>query len=112
MKRVLECKPGDIGIPSIVVAEMHYGVRKSQHIERNHASLSEFLLPFEILDFGVKAAIEYGKLRTALERKGTVIGALDMLIAAGALAENLTLVTNNTKEFKRIPHLKVEDWSR
>jgi tRNA(fMet)-specific endonuclease VapC len=72
--------------------------------------LAQFIAPLEILPYGDDAAQHYGKLRTHLEKQGTTIGSLDMLIAAHALSIGCTLVTNNVKEFVRIPNLKVENW--
>ena len=102
---------GDIGISSITLAELRYGVSKSQHIEKNRDALDEFILPLEIEDFNEKAAAEYGRVRADLERAGKPIGSMDMLIGAHALALGATLVTNNTKEFKQIKNLKVADWT-
>ena len=68
------------------------------------------MIPLEILDFNANSTIVYGRIRTDLERKGTPIGSLDTLIAAHALSQKLTLITNNTKEFKRVPGLKIENW--
>lgn len=102
--------PSDIGISAITVAELEYGAQKSQRFEQNRTALQQFLIPLEILVFDQKAAQIYGTIRAELERKGQVIGSLDMLIAAQAKSENLTLVTNNVREFLRIPNLKVENW--
>ncbi len=102
---------GDIGISSITLAELRYGVAKSQHVEKNQQALDEFILPLEIEDFNEKAAEEYGTVRTDLEKAGKPIGSMDMLIGAHALAIGATLVTNNTKEFKQVKNLKVVDWS-
>ncbi len=102
--------PADIGISAITVAELEYGVQKSQKPKQNRTALQQFLIPLEILVFDQKAAQTYGTIRADLERKGQVIGSLDMLIAAQAKSENLTLVTNNVREFLRIPDLKVENW--
>ena len=101
---------GDIGISSITVAELQYGVAKSQHIEQNRQALAQFLAPLEIVDFDYAAAVAYGTIRSALERAGTPIGSLDTLIAAHALSLDLTMVTNNVREFARVPQLEVEDW--
>ncbi len=101
---------GDICISSITLAELRYGVAKSQYQEKNQAALDEFILPLEIADFDYTAAYFYGDLRVALEKQGTLIGPLDTMIGAHALSLNLTLVTNNTKEFNRIPKLNVIDW--
>jgi tRNA(fMet)-specific endonuclease VapC len=91
---------------------LQYGITKSQKQSQNQAALEQFLIPLEILDFDQQAATIYGNLRTDLESRGQVIGAMDMLIAAHALSLNLTLVTNNTREFKRIDTLKLEDWTK
>jgi len=101
---------GDICISSVTLAELRYGVAKSQYQDKNQAALDEFILPLEVPSFDETAALYYGTLRAALEKKGTPIGSLDTLIAAHALSLNLTLVTNNTKEFNRIPSLKLIDW--
>lgn len=100
----------EISISSIVVAELWYGVEKSQHKERNKASLENFLAPFTILDFDTSAAEQYAFVRADLEEKGTIIGANDLLIAAHALSQNLVLVTNNVREFKRVENLRIENW--
>jgi tRNA(fMet)-specific endonuclease VapC len=102
---------GDIGLSSITLAELRYGVSKSRHIEKNQQALDEFILPLEIADFDEKAAREYGAIRAELERTGTPIGSMDMLIGAHALALGALLVTNNIKEFKQIRNLKILDWS-
>ena len=102
---------GDIGISSITLAELRYGVSKSQYVEKNRQALDEFVLPLEVADFDEKAAGEYGIIRADLEKVGKPIGSMDMLIGAHALALGATLVTNNTKEFKQIKSLKIADWS-
>lgn len=93
----------------IVAAELHYGALK-----RGSAALSKqvnsILEAMEILPFEPPCEYEYARLRVTLEREGTPIGGNDMLIAAQALAENLVLVTHNTREFHRVPGLTVEDW--
>ena len=99
-----------IGISSISVAELYFGVSKSGSA-RNLAALQQFLEPLEIADFDLNAAQVYGTLRYALERLGTPIGPLDMQIAAHALALEATLVTNNVREFERVPDLKLINWA-
>lgn len=101
---------GDICISSITLAELRYGVSKSLYQEQNQVALDEFILPLEVAAFDHTAALFYGGLRSTLEKQGTPIGPLDTMIGAHALSLNLTLVTNNTKEFNRIPGLKVIDW--
>jgi len=103
--------PGDIGLSAITVAELQYGVEKSQHQAQNQQALAQFLLPFVIVEFGYDAAVAYGGIRATLERAGTPIGTLDMLIAAHALSLDLALVTNNTREFTRVSGLRLEDWT-
>jgi len=101
---------GEVGISSISVSELHYGACKSKKIEQNIKRLEEFLYPFEILTYDENASREYGKVRSQLEKKGQVIGPLDLLIAAHAISKKLTIITNNTREFKRIRSLRVENW--
>ena len=103
-------KPGDIGISVITIAELVHGAQKSVLTEQNMTALDQFLLPLEIADFDQGAAVVYGQIRAYLETKGTLIGSMDMLIAAHALSLDVILATNNTREFKRIPNLKIEDW--
>ena len=103
---------GAVGISSITLAELNFGVMKSSDPVKNQEALDKFLTPLEILDFDYFATIEYGKLRADLERKGTPIGPLDTLIASHAQSLNLTLVTNNEKEFERVPALKIENWTK
>ena len=102
--------PGDIGISSITLAELEFGIVKSTKPEKNRRHFQEFLLPFDILPFDSGAAVEYGIVRQYLEKAGSPIGPLDTLIAAHALALGVTLVTNNQREFSRVPGLKTENW--
>ena len=99
-----------IAISSITLSELLYGVSKSSKPEQNFMALTQFVAPLEILPFGSEAAQYYGDLRAHLERQGTPVGPLDMLIAAHALSIAGTLVTNNEKEFVRVPHLKTNNW--
>ncbi len=98
-------------ISSLTVAELEFGVSNSRFPEKNRFSLLEFLSIFTILDFRESDAIPYGEIKTHLRRKGTIIGPIDLLLAAQALSNKLVFVTNNTKEFSRIENLKIEDWS-
>jgi tRNA(fMet)-specific endonuclease VapC len=100
----------DIGISSITVAELQYGVQKSSRPVQNQQALDQFLIPLSIVDFDYDAAISYGYIRSHLEAQGTMIGSLDSLIAAHALSRNVILVTNNTGEFSRVPGLVVDNW--
>jgi tRNA(fMet)-specific endonuclease VapC len=103
---------GDICISSVTLAELMYGVEKSQHRHKNKTALEGFLLPLEIKQFDEDAALLYGRIRTDLEKKGTPIGPLDLMIAAHAQSLKIVLVTNNKKEFSRVPTLKIEDWTQ
>ena len=110
LKKFNDFQVGDICISSVTLAELRYGVAKSQFQEKNQAALDDFILPLEIAVFDESAASYYGALRASLERKGTPIGAMDLMIGAHALSQNLTIVTNNVREFNRIPNLVVVDW--
>ena len=110
LQKIKENKHLGIYISSITVAELQFGVYNSKYIERNRIALIKFLTPFSILNFDDRDAEEFGKIRTSLKNEGKIIGAYDMLIAAQALAKNLILVTDNTKEFCRIKNLTIEDW--
>ena len=103
---------GSVGISSITLAELQYGIAKSINVEKNREALEKFLTPFEVLDFDQNAANCYGDIRAELEKMGTPIGSLDMLIAAHARSLDIILVTNNEKEFVRIMDLKIENWAK
>jgi tRNA(fMet)-specific endonuclease VapC len=102
----------DIGISAITVAELQYGVQRSTKQSQNQQALDQFLLPLTILPFDDGTALQYGRIRAYLEAQGLPIGALDTLIAAHAIQHNLTLVTNNIREFSRVHGLTVEDWTQ
>lgn len=101
---------GDVGISTITLSELHFGVEKSQKRDSNLMALNQFLMPLEIVSFDVAASLQYGIIRSELERLGTPIGPMDTLIAAHALSLKLTLVTNNLSEFSRIKALQTENW--
>lgn len=100
----------EIAVCSIVKAEMFYGSMKSQNPAKSLKAQEEFFEQFQSLPFDDRAALIFGEIRADLTGKGMLIGAYDMQIAAIALANNLTLITHNTKEFGRIGDLKLEDW--
>jgi len=102
--------PGDIGLSTVTLTELRYGVAKSAQKETNASALDEFLLPLGIADFDETAADAYGEVRAALEKAGTPIGPLDTQIGAHAFSLGAVLVTHNTREFRRVPGLAVEDW--
>lgn len=109
-ERFKELKLGEVCISTITLAELQYGVTKSLRPDKNQSALNHFLIPLEIVNFDTAATIEYGKIRSQLEKEGQPIGSLDTLIAAHAKSLNLILVTNNVREFSRIEELKIENW--
>ena len=110
LERFRTLSPSDIVISSVTLAELEYGVAKSSSPLQNRTALNGFLAPLEIVSLDDRAASLYGEIRSYLERQGKVIGAMDLLIAAHARSLALILVTNNVREFKRIPELQVENW--
>jgi tRNA(fMet)-specific endonuclease VapC len=110
LSRFRQLPISSLAISSITLSELEYGVMKSSKPEQNQFALSQFVAPLDILPYGDDAAQYYGDIRAFLEKRGTPIGSLDMLIAAHALSINCTLVTNNVKEFSRVPHLRIENW--
>jgi tRNA(fMet)-specific endonuclease VapC len=109
LERFRQHRMGEIGVCSVVAAELANGVAKSGST-RNRQALEMFLAPLMILPFDEAALWVYGDLRAELERKGTPIGSLDTMIAAHALSQQSRLVTNNTCEFARVPGLALENW--
>lgn len=103
--------PSDVCISAVTYAELIHGVEKSAAIEKNRLALSLLLANIEIFDFDAKAADCYGKIRAELEKKGSPIGPLDMMIAGHARSLEFTLVTNNMKEFSRVSGLRQENWA-
>ena len=103
---------GELGVSAITESELRFGADKSSDPHKNHALLERFFLTLPVLAFDSGCAREYGRVRAFLEKAGTPIGSLDTLIAAHALCAGLTVVTNNTREFKRVPGLRVADWTK
>ena len=110
--RVRRWDPGELGISAITVFELAYGAARSSQPDRNRAALTAFVLPFVLVPFDAAAATVAGDLRATLESRGATIGPQDLLIAAQALALGVPLVTNNEREFRRVPGLRVENWTR
>lgn len=111
LKKLRGKSVGQVGISSVTLGELACGAAKSGRREEAHTALSEFLLALEIASFDSEAAVSYGQVRASLEKRGTP-GPLDTLIAAHAAALDVILVTHNTREFKRIDALRLEDWMR
>jgi tRNA(fMet)-specific endonuclease VapC len=111
LRRFQLYSPDDIAVSSVTLAELRYGADKSTRNAQAHAALNEFLAPLSVVDFDRVAAAQYGKIRTDLERRGTPIGPLDIMIAAHALSLEVTVVTNNVSEYSRVAMLTIEDWA-
>jgi tRNA(fMet)-specific endonuclease VapC len=109
LERFRQYRMGDIGLCSVVAAELAFGVAKSDSA-RNRQALEMFLAPLIILPFDTAAAWVYGDLRADLERRGTPIGSLDTMIAAHALSQQALLISNNTREFSKVPDLQLDNW--
>jgi tRNA(fMet)-specific endonuclease VapC len=101
---------GTVGISSITLSKLEYGVARSTKPQQNKLALAHFLAPLEIMPFDDQAAAQYGPIRALLESNGTPIGPLDTLIASHALALDAIIVTNNIREFARVPKLVIENW--
>ncbi len=101
-----------LSVSAVTAAELLYGAEKSAHPERNLAAIEGFAARLTVLPFDERAAAHYGQIRADLERKGTPIGPYDLMIAGHARSQGLVLVTNNTREFARVPALLMEDWTR
>ncbi len=110
LARFLAHEIDGLSISAITASELYWGVCKSGSA-RNHTALEKFLSPLTVLDYDQAAARKYGELRAYLDKQGTPIGPLDQQIAAHALSLGLTLVTNNLREFERVPGLIVENWA-
>ena len=112
IKRFKQTGISQISISSITLSELLFGVSKSSKPEQNQMALTQFIAPLELLPYDDEVAQYYGDLRAHLEKMGAPIGSLDMLIAVHALSIDCTLVTNNEKEFIRIPNLKIDNWAK
>jgi len=110
LQRLRERSPLDLAVSAITEAELRFGALKSAASARNDAAVDAFLRPFNILPFDRQCVPAYARLRAALERAGARIGALDQVIAAQAATFGLVVVTNNVREFRRVPGLRVENW--
>ena len=98
-------------VSAVTLSELEYGCAKSADPGKNRLALAQFMTPIKVMPYDDAVAASYGGVRAELERLGTPIGPLDTMIAAHALALGLTLVTNNEREFCRVPGLKVQNWT-
>jgi len=112
LERLLSRSRSDIAVSVITEAELRTGAAKSSSPEKTSHLLENFLRPLTVVEFTSADATTYARLRAKLERAGTPIGPLDTLIAAQAVSRKLVLVTNNQREFGRVPGLRLENWSR
>ena len=99
-----------MAISSVTLAELIYGAEKSQNVSQNLEAVEEFASHLDVLPYNERAAQHYGEIKAELERRGQIIGLNDIHIAAHARSQGLTLVSNNLKEFNRVPHLATENW--
>ncbi|TVR93222.1 MAG: type II toxin-antitoxin system VapC family toxin [Spirochaetaceae bacterium] len=111
VNRIKSLKPSQIKLSSISLGELEYGIYKSKNVEKNKSALIDFVSAFDIVNFDDSDAVVFGMIRADLEMRGEVIGSYDMQIAAQAVARELTLVTNNTREFGRVQRLRLENWA-
>jgi len=109
-KKLKTLKVGTVGMSVVTYGELLYGIQKSEHQEKTFEMLEELVTIIPPLPMSNEACHEYAKIRASLEKNGKIIGGNDLWIAAHALSLNLILVTNNVKEFSRIPKLKIENW--
>jgi tRNA(fMet)-specific endonuclease VapC len=111
LRRLQAVPIGVVAISVITKSELLYGVEVSPRRQQDSVALSEYLRHVEVLDFPDEAALHYAQIRASLKASGAMIGANDLFIAAHARSLRLTLVTNNTGEFGRVPDLKIENWA-
>lgn len=110
--RIQQSPPDDLGLSSVVMAELRYGAEKSRRKRANHRLLDTLAREVRCVDFDLDGASGYGRLRIALETRGRPLGPYDMLIAAHAQSLGLVLVTDNEREFRQVKSLQVENWRR
>ena len=110
LQRFRSFQVGDVGISTITLAELEYGAARSAQPEKNREALEEFISALDVVAFDRPATEAYGRIRATLEKRGRPIGAMDLLIAAHALSLGVRLVTDNEREFRRVPGLRVENW--
>ncbi|MFN8830746.1 MAG: type II toxin-antitoxin system VapC family toxin [Labrys sp. (in: a-proteobacteria)] len=111
IERLTALAPGEAAISAITFGELHFGAWKSGQGETAISAVDQLAARLAVLDLPIEASRRYGMLRASLERQGLLIGGNDLWIAAHALASDLVLITNNTREFERVDNLKVENWA-
>ena len=112
MHRIQTAAVGEVCISAVTRSELMYGVEVSPRRAKDLRSLDIFIRHIDVLDYPSNAAFDYAQIRAFLKGRGTIIGANDLFIAAHARSLGLTLVTNNTREFGRVPGLKFENWTQ
>lgn len=110
LERFRQHTPQDVAISIITLFELQYGIEKSQYRQQSESALAKFLQPLNIVDLDRSSAIDAASIRAQLEKTGTPIGPYDLFIAGLARSRGMVLVTNNTREFNRIPGLELENW--
>jgi tRNA(fMet)-specific endonuclease VapC len=108
--RVSRLSPDDFAVSSITCAELWFGAARSEHPQRSRKEQDALLGALRVVDFDVKAANHYASVGAHLARAGRRIGERDLMIASIALAQGMAVITSNTREFRRVPSLRVEDW--
>lgn len=111
INRVLDCSEGEIAIPAIVSHELYLGAYKSQKVSFNLETIRLLLRDFVVLPFDEEDSRQAGEVRAELRKSGSPIGPYDVLIAGQARARDLILISNNVREFERVPDLRLEDWT-
>ena len=110
LQRFQQIQIQQLYIPTITVFELYFGIEKNNSHSRNLKALEQFIAPLTVVDFSLQAAKKAAQIRATLQKQGLSIGAYDIQIAAVALAENMILLTNNTREFERVDGLLLENW--
>jgi tRNA(fMet)-specific endonuclease VapC len=108
--KIFNTNASRMAISSITLSELIYGAEKSPNVSKNLEVIEEFISHLDILPYDAKASQHYGQIKATLERKGEIVGENDIHIAAHAISQGLTLVTNNLREFKRVANLALENW--
>ncbi|MBO7424498.1 MAG: type II toxin-antitoxin system VapC family toxin [Clostridiales bacterium] len=111
-EKIMSRDPSEFSVSSVTVFELEYGAAKSQWGDKTRLRLAIFLSPFTVIPFDTSDAVVAGRIKGELAKNGKIIGPYDLKIAAQGLARGLTVITNNTNEFRRVPGLNVEDWTK